>query len=108
MSAALATRRGSRLQPLEALFEALVERTLILTSEQGAALLVKAGPVGELFLTLSSLLVGRSDDEQRLGLLEGEDVLSRGPTAGTLLSLCRSGSRVFLRYKLPAYGAGAP
>lgn len=59
---------------------------------------VAAGLVDELFLTLSPALTGRPAGQQRLSLLE--QVALPGGTAGTLLSLRRSGSHLFLRYRL--------
>lgn len=59
-----------------------------------------AGLVDELFLTLSPALTGRPSGDPRLSLVE-QAALPVG-TAGTLLSLRRSGSHLFLRYRLPA------
>lgn len=61
---------------------------------------VAAGLVDELFLTLSPALTGRPVGERRLSLLE--QVAPPGGTAGTLLSLRRHGSHLFLRYRLPS------
>jgi riboflavin biosynthesis pyrimidine reductase len=55
---------------------------------------LEAGAVDELFLTISPLLVGKS--EKRLGLVEGADLL---PGLNTrLLGVRRSGDHVFLHY----------
>jgi len=155
--AELRRRRGRAAQPTLAVLSGsgridprhpgLSERTLVLTSEQGAAqlgkrlppsaaivpigdqpplaprvavealragghelilceggptmfgTLVSAGLVDELFLTLSPALAGRPAGERRLSLLEEAAV--SGHTVGTLLSLRRSGSHLFLRYELP-------
>lgn len=65
---------------------------------------VAAGRVDELFLTLSPRLAGRPAGQQRLSLLE-QATLAAG-TTGRLLSLRRSGSHLFLRYRLPSQGGG--
>lgn len=65
---------------------------------------VAAGLVDELFLTLSPALTGRPAGQQRLSLLE--QAAPPGGTAGTLLSVRRSGSHLFLRYQLPSRGGG--
>jgi riboflavin biosynthesis pyrimidine reductase len=76
--------------------------------------LVRANLVDELFLTLSPVLVGRPPDEPRLSLLENAALPER--LLGTLLSIRRGGSHLFLRYQLPqlrreaipARGCGVP
>jgi len=78
----------------------LAGHELILT-EGGPSLLggfVRASLVDELFLTLSPTLAGRPTGDHRLSLLE--DAALPAPVAGTLLSLRRSGSHLFLRYEL--------
>ncbi len=59
---------------------------------------VAARLVDELFLTLSPALAGRPPGQQRLSLLEQSAL--PGGTAGRLRSLRRSGSHLFLRYRL--------
>ncbi|HEX5468210.1 MAG TPA: dihydrofolate reductase family protein [Gaiellaceae bacterium] len=63
--------------------------------------LVEGGLVDELFLTLSPQLAGRAAGELRLSLLEGAELLPGRSLAGTLLSVRRAGSHLFLRYELP-------
>jgi riboflavin biosynthesis pyrimidine reductase len=62
--------------------------------------LVAAGLVGELFLTVSPLLAGRSDLSQRLGLVEAEELLPELRDPARLLSVRRDGAHLFLRYAL--------
>lgn len=59
---------------------------------------LRAGLVDELFLTLSPLLLGRHLGEERLALVEGEDLLPEGPVTARLLGIRRSEDHVFLRY----------
>jgi riboflavin biosynthesis pyrimidine reductase len=66
--------------------------------------LTAAGLVDELFLTLSPLLAGRSTAKPRLSLVEGAELLPDRAVGGTLLSLRRAGSHLFLRYELESSG----
>ncbi len=56
------------------------------------------GHVDELFLTLSPVLAGRKEGAHRLGLVEGATLLPADGRWGTLLSLRRHDSHLFLRY----------
>lgn len=79
----------------------------LILCEGGPSLLgvfVAAGLVDELFLTLSPALIGRPAGQERLSLLE--QVALAGGTAATLVSVRRSGSHLFLRYRLSSYGGG--
>jgi riboflavin biosynthesis pyrimidine reductase len=62
--------------------------------------LVAAGLVDELFLTVSPLLAGRPDPDDRLQLVEGAPLLPDAGVEGRLLSARGSGSHLFLRYEL--------
>jgi riboflavin biosynthesis pyrimidine reductase len=62
--------------------------------------LVDAGLVDELFLTVSPLLAGRSEQEFELGLVERMRFLPDRRVAGQLLSLRTHGGHLFLRYSL--------
>ncbi len=62
--------------------------------------LASAGLVDELFLTVSPLLAGRSDLDQRLGLVEATELLPEHREPARLLSARREGSHLFLRYAL--------
>jgi riboflavin biosynthesis pyrimidine reductase len=86
---------------------------LALVHERGHALVLsEGGPsawgpllaerlVDELFLTVSPLLTGRIDDDPRLGLVEGADLLDGGePLAAEILGIRRDGDHLFLRYLL--------
>jgi riboflavin biosynthesis pyrimidine reductase len=61
--------------------------------------LLGAGLVGQLFLTVSPLLAGRTKQDRRPGFVEGLDLLGGSRSPGlTLLSAHREGSHLFLRY----------
>ena len=62
--------------------------------------LVAAGLVDELFLTVSPLLAGRPDPDDRLQLVEDAPLLPDAGVDGRLLSVRGSGSHLFLRYEL--------
>ena len=62
--------------------------------------LLAAGVVEELFLTLSPLVAGRSQDEERPGLAEGVTFLPATRVAGRLTGVRRHGAHLFLRYRL--------
>ncbi len=62
--------------------------------------LLAAGLVDELFLTVSPLLAGRSPLGERLGLVEGEELLPGRDVKGRLLGVRRHGDHLFLRYGL--------
>ncbi len=104
----LLTLPGERLEGGR-IVEALQERghTLIL-SEGGPhaiAPLFAAGLVDELFLTISPLLAGRLEGEQRLALVEGTDLLAPAPVGAELLGIRRHGDHLFLRYQILPPGA---
>ena len=61
---------------------------------------VAAGVVDELFLTVSPLLAGRPDPDDRLQLIEEAPLLPDAGVDGRLLSARRAGSHLFLRYEL--------
>jgi len=63
-------------------------------------LLLEAGVVDELFLTVSPLLAGRSGIAERLALVEGVDLLPERRVAGRLLGIRRAEDHLFLRYGL--------
>jgi riboflavin biosynthesis pyrimidine reductase len=62
--------------------------------------LVAAGLVDELFLTTSPLLAGRSPGSLRSALVEHAEFLPARTVEGELLTLRRSGSLLFARYRL--------
>jgi riboflavin biosynthesis pyrimidine reductase len=62
--------------------------------------LLEAGLVDELFLTVSPLLFGRAAPGERLGLVEGADLLPNGPLGARLVGVRRDASHLFLRYEL--------
>jgi riboflavin biosynthesis pyrimidine reductase len=64
-----------------------------------------AGILDELFLTLSPRLAGRDGRSRRLGLVEGHAFDTAALPAGSLLSVKRHRSHLFVRYRL---GPGEP
>ncbi|CAN5791092.1 bifunctional diaminohydroxyphosphoribosylaminopyrimidine deaminase/5-amino-6-(5-phosphoribosylamino)uracil reductase [soil metagenome] len=62
--------------------------------------LAREGLVDELFLTLSPLLIGRTEEGRRPGLVDGADLLQPAPVWSEVLSVRRSDSHLFLRYLL--------
>jgi riboflavin biosynthesis pyrimidine reductase len=94
---------GAELDPRDAV-ALLRERghALVLT-EGGPTVfgsLVAAGLVDELFLTVSPLLAGRPEPDDRLQLVEDAPLLPDAGVEGRLLSARRAGSHLFLRYEL--------
>lgn len=74
----------------------------LIVSEAGPTLfgqLVAASLVDELFLTVSPVLAGHALAD-RLGLVEGVELLPERRVAGTLRSARANGSHLFLRYSL--------
>jgi riboflavin biosynthesis pyrimidine reductase len=75
----------------------------VILSEGGPTMLgslLDARLVDELFLTVSPLLAGRPDGEERLGLVEGVRLLPDRRLESRLLSARRDGAYLFLRYEL--------
>ena len=62
--------------------------------------MVASGLVDELFLTVSPLLAGRGQPDDRLQLIEEARLLPDAGVSRRLLSARRSGSHMFLRYEL--------
>lgn len=69
--------------------------------------LLAAGLVDELFLTLSPLLAGRSPLGERLGLVEGAELLPDRAESARLLGVRRQGGHLFLRYALNELSSAA-
>jgi riboflavin biosynthesis pyrimidine reductase len=65
--------------------------------------LVAGGMLDEVFLTVSPVVAGR-DQDTRLGMVAGVELLPDRGVWGRLLSLRRQGDYLFLRYVLPARG----
>jgi riboflavin biosynthesis pyrimidine reductase len=63
-------------------------------------LLLEAGVVDELFVTVSPLLAGRSGISERLALVEGRDFLPDTRVAARLAGVRRHEHHLFLRYVL--------
>jgi riboflavin biosynthesis pyrimidine reductase len=62
--------------------------------------LVEGGLLDEIFLTVSPVLAGRQD-ERRLGMVEGVELLPQHGAWSSLLSARRHGDYLFLRYRMP-------
>ncbi|MBV8822564.1 MAG: dihydrofolate reductase family protein [Ktedonobacteraceae bacterium] len=58
--------------------------------------------LGELFLTLAPQVAGRNDLVERPGLVTGKQFAPEHPLWGTLISVKRGGSHLFLRYAFEA------
>jgi riboflavin biosynthesis pyrimidine reductase len=56
--------------------------------------------VDELFLTVSPVLAGRLTAGERLGLVEGAELLPQARIGGRLRSVRKSDEHLFLRYAL--------
>jgi riboflavin biosynthesis pyrimidine reductase len=63
--------------------------------------LIKTGLLNEMFVTLSPVVAGR-DSEERLGMVEGAELLPKVPVWSRLLSARRQADFLFLRYSLPS------
>jgi riboflavin biosynthesis pyrimidine reductase len=61
--------------------------------------LFRGGRVDELFLTLAPQVAGRSDDNKRLGLVEGHAFSVAGAPWSRLVDLRKSGDHLFARYR---------
>lgn len=92
---------GSRLDPNDLQRFLRSEGYETVLSEAGPDLfaqLMQAGLVDELFLTSSPLVAGRAK-EPRPGFVNGLELLPKTKVSGTLSSVRRSGSHLFLRYR---------
>jgi riboflavin biosynthesis pyrimidine reductase len=63
--------------------------------------LIDGGLLEEAFLTIAPVVAGRHE-EQRLGMVEGVELLPKVGVWGALLSARRHGDYLFLRYRMPA------
>jgi riboflavin biosynthesis pyrimidine reductase len=100
----VAAGSGDEVDP-GAIVEVLRERGLeVVVCEGGPTLLgglIGAGLVDELFLTVAPQVAGRSPDAPRLALVEGLAFSIDDAPWTRLLSVMRSGSHLFLRYRMP-------
>lgn len=60
--------------------------------------------LNELFLTLAPQVAGRETSHERMGFVAGKLLAPDHPAWGTLVSVKRGGSHLFLRYAFPASG----
>jgi riboflavin biosynthesis pyrimidine reductase len=94
---------GDTVDPVRALAELRARGHALVLSEGGPTSIgpwLEARLIDELFLTVSPLLVGRVEDDPRLGLVEGADLLPGGPLEARLLGVRRDGGHLFLRYEI--------
>jgi riboflavin biosynthesis pyrimidine reductase len=68
--------------------------------------LIDGGLLEEVFLTISPVVAGRGP-EQRLGMVEGVELLPKVGVWGSLMSARRHADYLFLRYRMPARVARA-
>ena len=93
----------------EALHELRSRGFEVLLTEGGPQVmgeLIAHGLLDEAFLTVSPVIAGR-DQEMRLGMVAGVELLPARGVWTRLLSLRRHGDYLFLRYGLPARGEDA-
>jgi riboflavin biosynthesis pyrimidine reductase len=64
--------------------------------------LIEAGLLDEAFLTVAPVIAGRKDEDKRLGMVEGVELLPSHGVWGSLSSVRRHGDYLFLRYRTPA------
>lgn len=92
-----------------------VEIVAALRAEGVGRILTEGGPhlfgqllgaklIDELFLTVSPVLAGRTSGRSQIGLVEGTALLPDAGAWGRLLSVRRSESHLFLRYRLGSCG----
>jgi riboflavin biosynthesis pyrimidine reductase len=91
--------------------EELRDRGLqVLLTEGGPHLVgqvIEAGLLDEAFLTVSPVIAGRKNDDERFGMVEGVELLPEHGAWSGLLSVRRHGDYLFLRYRTPAPAARA-
>jgi riboflavin biosynthesis pyrimidine reductase len=101
--------KGKHLDLGHALAELRGRGLKVLLTEGGPHLvgqLIEGGLLDEAFLTISPVIAGR-DDEKRLGMVEGFELLPKHGAWSSLLSARRHGDYLFLRYRMPALAARA-
>lgn len=105
----VAMGKGKHLDVGQALAELRSRGLKVLLTEGGPHLvgqLIEGGLLDEAFLTVSPVLAGRKD-ENRLGMVEGVELLPDHGSWSGLLSARRHGDYLFLRYRTPAPAARA-
>jgi riboflavin biosynthesis pyrimidine reductase len=93
--------KGTSVDMREALAELRARGLKVLLTEGGPRLmghLVDGGLLDEAFLTISPVVAGRQDDT-RLGMVEGVELLPKRGVWSTLMSARRHGEYLFLRYR---------
>ncbi|MHB8380678.1 MAG: dihydrofolate reductase family protein [Acidimicrobiales bacterium] len=96
---------GKRVDPGKAIAELRHRGLNVLLTEGGPHLvgqLIEGGLLDEAFLTISPVIAGRKDDEKRLGMVEGVELLPNHGAWSGLSSVRRHGDYLFLRYRTPA------
>jgi riboflavin biosynthesis pyrimidine reductase len=100
----IAMGKGANVDLREALAALRVRGLEVILTEGGPHLvgqLIEGGLLEEAFLTISPVIAGRNA-EQRLGMVEGVELLPKVGVWGALLSARRHGDYLFLRYRMPA------
>ena len=96
---------GKHLDPGKAIAHLRDRRLNVLLTEGGPHLigqLIEGGLLDEAFLTISPVIAGRKDDDKRLGMVEGVELLPNHGAWSGLSSVRRHGDYLFLRYRTPA------
>jgi riboflavin biosynthesis pyrimidine reductase len=94
---------GARISPRSIVELLAAERFRLALCEGGPHLLgelLAASRLDELFLTVAPQLIGRPGHLDRLGLVEGVDLMGATGSWGRLAAVHRAGDDLFLRYRL--------
>ncbi|HYH27741.1 MAG TPA: dihydrofolate reductase family protein [Actinomycetota bacterium] len=95
------TLGDARLEPREVVGALRARGHDLILSEAGPGLmaqLLEDRLLDELFLTVSPLVLGRDDQDERRGFADGVDLITGGPPSAELTTVRRGGSHLFLRY----------
>jgi riboflavin biosynthesis pyrimidine reductase len=93
---------GKQLDPAKAIAHLRDRGLNVLLTEGGPHLigqLIEGGLLDEAFLTISPVIAGRRDDDKRLGMVEGVELLPNHGAWSGLSSVRRHGDYLFLRYR---------
>jgi riboflavin biosynthesis pyrimidine reductase len=101
---------AGRIDPHVMLEELWARGVRVLLHEGGPSLFagfLAAGAVDELFLTLASQIVGRTEQTQRPGLVQGIEFLPEGAPWFSLVSIKQRAEQLYLRYRCTGSRAAA-